>query len=62
MIIKQNSLKFLINEETKLVKADHQGQICEAYYNSEKTWYAALIQGVDEKEQTAEIAWIGFNI
>ena len=61
MIIKQNSLKFLINDECNLSKSDHQGLICEAYHSSEKTWYAALIQGIDEASQSAEIAWIGFN-
>ena len=25
-------------------------------------WYAALIQDINEKIQTADIAWIGFNI
>ena len=61
MIINQNNLKFLINEESNLIKSDHQGQICEAYHSTEKTWYAALIQDIDEASQEAEIAWIGFN-
>lgn len=33
----------IINERNTLVKADHAGHICEAYYDKDKTWLAALI-------------------
>ena len=62
MMIQQNKLKFLINSKQELVRSTHANTVCEAYFESEKTWFAALIQDIDEKEQEAEIAWIGYNI
>ena len=42
-IMQQNQLKFLINSKTMLTKLDHSDRVCEAYFESEKTWFAALI-------------------
>jgi hypothetical protein len=61
MVCKQNELKFLINGEIHLSKSQHVNHVCEAYYGAQKTWFAALIQDVDEIKQEAEIAWIGYN-
>jgi len=46
----------------KLTKQDHSGHLCEAYYEADKTWFAALIQDIDEQNQSVDIAWIGFNM
>jgi len=35
--------------------------VCEAYYDQEKTWYAALILEVYEEAQEVEVAWIGYK-
>ena len=35
--------------------------MCEAYYDQEKTWYAALILEVYEEAQEVEVAWIGYK-
>ena len=57
-----NQVKFLINSRQVLSKLEHSNIVCEAYFESEKTWFAALIQDIDEQAQEAEIAWIGYNI
>ena len=62
MISNQNQLKFLINSQTVLEKAVHVDRVCEAFFESQKTWYAALIQDIDELRQEAEVAWIGYNL
>jgi len=62
MIRQQNELKFLINSNQHLTKEQHSDRVCEAYFESEKTWFAALIQDIHENTQEAEIAWIGYNI
>ena len=62
MMIEQNKLKFLINQNTRLSKELHCDRVCEAFFESEKTWFAALIQDVDEETQEADIAWIGYSI
>ena len=49
LIIQQNQLKFLINSRQQLSRQEHSDRVCEAYFESEKTWFAALIQDVDEK-------------
>lgn len=36
-------MKFLINDGNILNKSQHVGHICEAYYEKDKNWYAALI-------------------
>lgn len=61
-MLKQNQLKILVNSRSHLTKLEHADKVCEAYFESEKTWFAALIQDVDETAQEAEIAWIGYNI
>ena len=61
-MLKQNQLKFLINSRGVLNKLDHSDKVCEAYFESEKTWFAALIQDVDEETNEAEVAWVGYNI
>jgi len=48
MMQESNSLKFLMNAQVTLVKDEHCDKVCEAYFESEKTWFAALIQDVDE--------------
>jgi hypothetical protein len=35
--------------------------VCEAYFESEHTWYAAVILEVFENSQEAEITWIGYK-
>jgi hypothetical protein len=62
LMIQQNKLKFLINSSTTLNKEAHCDHVCEAFFETEKTWFAALIQEVDESAQEAEVAWIGYNI
>lgn len=61
MIIQLNELKFLQNSLTSLSKLTHTDRICEGYFQSEKTWYAAVIQEVFEESQEVEIAWIGYK-
>ena len=61
-MLQQNKLKFLINSSNRLNRAEHCDRVCEAFFESEKTWFAALIQDVDDEAQEAEIAWIGYNI
>ena len=56
-IVHQNQLKFRINAEQKLVKADHVGRIAEAYSEDKETWLGALVQDVDGEQ--LEITWIG---
>ena len=57
-----NKLKFLLNAKNILMKDEHCDKVCEAFFESEKTWFAALIQDIEEDTQEAEIAWIGYNI
>lgn len=52
----------MINSSTTLRKEEHCDRVCEAFFETEKTWFAALIQDIDEDAQEAEIAWIGYNI
>lgn len=62
LILQQNKLKFLINSASTLDKKLHCDRVCEAYFESEKTWFAALVQDIDEESQEADVAWIGYNI
>ena len=62
LMMQQNKLKFLINSSNTLDKALHCDRVCEAFFEQEKTWFAALIQDIDEGAQEAEVAWIGYNI
>jgi hypothetical protein len=32
-----------------VIKNSYVGHICEAYYEKDRTWYAALIQDINEK-------------
>ena len=43
LMLQQNKLKFLINSASTLSKADHCDRVCEAFFETEKTWFAALI-------------------
>ena len=61
MIIQLNELKFLQNLQVTLVKKLHAGRVCEAYFDTEKTWYAALVTEVFEDSQEVECAWIGYK-
>lgn len=45
-----------------MAKDQHADRVCEAYFETEKTWFAALIQDIHENVQEAEVAWIGYNI
>lgn len=49
LMLQQNKLKFLINSNTRLSKEAHCDRVCEAFFESEKTWFAALMQDVDEE-------------
>ncbi len=62
MVSHQNQLKFLINAQNVLDKAVHVDRVCEAFFESQKTWFAALIQDIDDVRQEAEVAWIGYNL
>jgi len=44
-----------------LSKKLHSGKVCEAYFEEEKTWYAALVVEVFEDKQQVEVAWIGYR-
>ena len=55
MIIHLNDLKFLQNSHVILSKKLHSGRVCEGYFSSEKTWYAALVIEVFEDSQEVEI-------
>ena len=48
MISHHNQLKFLINAQNVFDRAIHVDRVCEAFFESQKTWFAALIQDVDE--------------
>jgi survival-of-motor-neuron-related-splicing factor 30 len=61
MIIQLNELKFIQNQQVTLSKNQHSGRVCEAYFDEEKTWYAALVLEVYEELQEVEIAWIGYK-
>ena len=61
-MLQQNQLKFLINSRTHLNKTEHADRVAEAYFETEKTWFAALVQDINETTQEAEVAWIGYNI
>lgn len=55
-----NELKFLVNGAQVL----HMGLIdtvCEAYFEDHKTWFAALVQDVDLRADTVQVAWIGYG-
>lgn len=43
LILQQNKLKFLINSASTLDKKLHCDRVCEAFFESEKTWFAALV-------------------
>lgn len=61
MIIQLNELKFLQNSQIVINKKLHSGRVCEAYFDVEKTWYAALVLEVNEESQEVEVAWIGYK-
>ena len=61
MILQLNELKFLQNSQVTLSRKIHSDRVCEAYFSSEKTWYAALVLEIFEDTQEAEIAWIGYK-
>ncbi len=48
MIIQLNELKFIQNSQVIINKKIHAGRVCEAYFDIEKTWYAALVLEVFE--------------
>ena len=50
LMMQQNKLKFLFNDQNTLVKNEHVDRVCEAFFESEKTWFAALIQDIDDEE------------
>jgi hypothetical protein len=56
-----NDLKFLINSKQTL-SADLVDTVCEAYFEDQKTWYAALVQDVDLIKETVQIVWIGYGV
>lgn len=62
MIAKLNELKFLQNSQVTLEKKVHSDRVCEGYFQTEKTWYAALVLEVFEDTQEVEVAWIGYKI
>lgn len=43
LMLQQNKLKFLINSSSTLNKEEHCDRVCEAFFETEKTWFAALI-------------------
>ena len=49
MISKLNELKFLQNSQIHLDKKLHSGRVCEGYFSTEKTWYAALVLEIFEE-------------
>eukprot|EP00347_Sterkiella_histriomuscorum_P005448 403356578 len=61
LILQLNELKFLQNQQVTLSKKIHSDRVCEGYFSSEKTWYAALILEIFEETQEAEVAWIGYK-
>ena len=56
-----NELKFLKNNQVQLSKRTHADKVCEAFFASDKTWYAALVIDVFEDKQEVEVAWIGYQ-
>lgn len=62
LILHLNELKFLQNQQVRLSKKTHEGKVCEAYFSTEKTWYAALILEVFEDLQEVEVQWIGYQM
>lgn len=44
-----------------LVPSLHTGKICQAYFELEQKWYLAMVNQINQTEQTAEITWLGFK-
>ena len=61
MIINKTNQSF-IDLKMTLSKKLHTNKVCEAYFESERTWYAAVILDIFEDTQEAEIAWIGYKL
>lgn len=58
--------KFKLQTSTEIfnnipLTAENNGRICTAYFDQEKNWFMAMINSVDEKEQTAEVTWLGYK-
>ena len=49
-----------VNDEIKLTK-EVNGRTCQAFYESENKWYTAVINELNEENQTAEITYLGFT-
>ena len=45
----------------RFITSSDEQKVCEAFFESEGRWYAGIIGHVDEMEQRAEIAWIGYT-
>ena len=60
MQINANELKFLVNSRQTL-STELVDTVCEAYFEDHKTWFAALIQEVDLRTDSVQVAWIGYG-
>jgi len=50
-----------IFNSSPLIQNLHQGKICQAFYEAEFKWYMAMINLINQTDQTAEITWLGFK-
>lgn len=46
---------------TQVLLPFHIGKICQAYFESEARWYLAMLNQINQNDQTAEITWLGFK-
>lgn len=50
-----------IKVSNRLLTERDKGKVCEAFFETEKQWFAGSINNVNVEQQTAEIDWIGYT-
>ena len=55
------SQQIMLQLSSEVLKSDCAERICEAFFEEDHHWYAARVLSVNEKNQTAEILWLGFK-
>lgn len=50
-----------IKVSNKTLTEKDKGKVCEAFFDTEKQWFAGTITNVNVEQQTAEIDWIGYT-
>lgn len=50
-----------IKVSNRMLTERDKGKVCEAFFDSEKQWFAGTVINVNVEQQTAEIDWVGYT-